>query len=391
MRKDDEHKHGAGESDVGSGESSQDTTGQGATGQGKTGQNTAGQDTTGQRKTGQDTVSQDTTGQGATGQGATGASTADKREAGKTKARKRKAGAGGKPAADKAGADKGGAGKTGGAGKRGAGKGGRAAPNAPAPRVRPAPDPRLSRSLEYGVAILETFSAERQELGIAGLSDIVGISRSTTHRYAATLVALGYLEQDSKRKYRLAARAADPGSAAIAAVRRDIHARAVLEELREQTGHTVSMGVLDRARVTYVHRLFGHRTGQHAIDTSLGVGASVPVYCTALGKVLLASLSDAERREVLAGLRLTRHGPNTILNKRALAAELDSISPRGSVLSDEEAMSGARSIAALVPRPSGEHQLAIDVTVPAAAYTVERLRRQIGPRVKRAARLISGE
>lgn len=261
----------------------------------------------------------------------------------------------------------------------------------PGPRIRPVPDPRLSRSLEFGVAILESFSGQRQELGIADLADIVGLSRSTTHRYATTLVALGYLEQDTKRKYRLSSRAATPGGAAIAAVRREIHARAVLEELREQTGHTVSMGVLDRGRVTYVHRLFGHRAGQYAVDADLGVGASLPLYCTALGKVLLASLSDAERREVLARLRLRRYGPNTILDKRRLAAELDRISPRGVVISDEEAMRGARSIAVLVPRPSREHLLAIDVTVPSDAYTVAQLTKQIGPRLKRAARLISGE
>src|SRR5580693_1466011 len=67
-------------------------------------------------------------------------------------------------------------------------------------RIRPAPDPRLSRSLEYGIAILESFSRKHQELGIAELAELVGISRSTTHRYAITLVALGYLGQDSRRK-----------------------------------------------------------------------------------------------------------------------------------------------------------------------------------------------
>jgi DNA-binding IclR family transcriptional regulator len=365
MRKDDEHKHGASEGEVGRGEARPKADRRGV-----------------------------------------GASEAGKREAGKAKARKSKADAGGKTATSKTAngktatsktangktaAGKTAVGKVGAADRIGASTGGDTAADTSGPRVRSVPDPRLSRSLEYGVAILETFSAEHRELGIARLSDIVGISRSTTHRYATTLVALGYLEQNSKRKYRLSTRAADPGNAAIAAVRRDIHARVVLEELREQTGHTVSMGVLDRARVTYVHRLFGHRAGQYAIDANLGVGASVPVYCTALGKVLLASLSDAERRELLAGLRLTRHGPNTILNKRALAAELDGISPRGIVLSDEEAVHGARSIAVLVPRPSGKHPLAIDVTVPSAAYTVEQLTKKVGSRLKRAARLISGE
>ncbi len=261
----------------------------------------------------------------------------------------------------------------------------------PHPRIRAAPDPRLSRSLEYGIAILESFSREHRELGIAELADIIQISRSTTHRYAITLVALGYLEQEPKRKYRLAIRAAGPGSAAIGAIRRQVRARARLEELRAQTGHTVSMGVLDDARVIYIHRLLGYRARQYAIDGDLQVGANVPVHCTALGKVLLASLSYAERRELLAKLRLTRHGPNTITDKKKLVAELDNISPRGVVVSDEELIRDSRSIAVLVPRPSGEHPLAIDVTVPSAAYTVERLVKQIGPHLTRAARLISGD
>jgi IclR family pca regulon transcriptional regulator len=259
-----------------------------------------------------------------------------------------------------------------------------------APRVRTAPDPRQSRSLEYGVAILECFSRERHLLGIAELADILGISRSTTHRYAVTLVALGYLEQDSRRKYRLSSNAGGSGSAAIAAIRRQVPARATLEELRDDTGHTVSMGVLDGPRVIYVYRLLGHRLGQHAVDQDLGVGVNVPVHCTALGKVLLASVSDAERRELLTGLALTRHGPNAITSKRKLVGELDSIVARDAVVSDEELISGARSIAALVPRPHGERPLAIEVTVPSSAYTVDRLVKEIGPRLKRAVRLISG-
>jgi IclR family pca regulon transcriptional regulator len=258
-------------------------------------------------------------------------------------------------------------------------------------RIRSAPDPRLSRSLEYGIAILEAFSRERQALGIAEIADIVGISRSTTHRYAITLVALGYLEQDPKRKYRLSTGAVGPGGAAIGAIRRQTPARAVLEELRDETGYTVSMGVLEGTRVIYIHRLLGHRPGQYAIDRDLGVGANVPAHCTALGKVLLASLSDAMRRELLASLELTRHGPNSITEKDKLAAELDRISPRGLVVSDEELSRGSRSIAVLVLRPRSELPLAIEVTVPCSAYTVERLVKKIGPRLRRAARLISSE
>jgi IclR family transcriptional regulator, pca regulon regulatory protein len=269
--------------------------------------------------------------------------------------------------------------------------GGRDAPSGmPTPRIRSAPDPRLSRSLEYGIAILESFSRERQALGIAEIADILGISRSTTHRYAITLVTLGYLEQDPKRKYRLSTRAVSPGSAAIGSIRRQTPARVALEELRDETGYTVSMGVLDGARVIYVYRLFGHRPGQHAVDRDLGVGANVPVHCTALGKVLLASISDAERRELLSGLELIRHGPNSIVAKEELAAELDRISVREVVVSDEEFVRGGRSIAVLVPRPRSEHPLAIEVTAPSIAFTLDGLIKSVGPRLQRTARLISG-
>lgn len=264
-------------------------------------------------------------------------------------------------------------------------------PSSASPRIRPAPDPRLSRSLEYGIAILESFSRDRLALGIAEMADIVGISRSTTHRYAITLVALGYLEQDDKRKYRLSAQAGDPGGAVIGAIRRTAPARIALEELRQEIGHTVSMGALDGARVIYVHRLLSHRSGQHAIDMDLGVGAHIPIYCTAMGKVLLASISDAERRALLDGLDLIPQGPRSITVKSKLRAQLDRISTREAVVSDEELLVGARSIAVLVPRPASEHPLALEVTVPSSAYSVKRLIAEIGPRLKRTAKLISGE
>ncbi|MGA9284003.1 MAG: IclR family transcriptional regulator [Solirubrobacteraceae bacterium] len=264
-------------------------------------------------------------------------------------------------------------------------------PASASPRIRPAPDPRLSRSLEYGIAILESFSRDRQALGIAEMATLVGISRSTTHRYAITLVALGYLEQDDKRKYRLSAQAGDPGGAAIGAIRRAVPARLALEELREEIGHTVSMGALDGARVIYVHRLPSHRSGQYAIDMDLGVGSHIPVYCTAMGKVLLASISDAERRALLDGLDLIPQGPHSITVKSKLTAQLDHISTREAVVSDEELFAGMRSIAVLVPRPASEHPLALEVTVPSSAYSVKRLLAEIGPRLKRTAKLISGE
>jgi len=258
-------------------------------------------------------------------------------------------------------------------------------------RVAGPPDPKQSRSVEYGAAILRCYSSDRRGLGIADMADLVGMSRSTTHRYAVTLVALGYLEQDSKRKYRLAARSANPGWAAIEAVRAKVGARAALEDLRDELGHTVSMGMLSGGRVVYVYRLFGHRRGQFHADHGLRAGASVPVYCTALGKVLLASLATAERERLLDGLELEPQGPNAILDRRRLATAIDRIGASDAVLSDEEQLAGARSLATLVPGTRGGFTLAIEVTAPASAHSASGLVRHAAPALRRAARLIAGD
>lgn len=251
------------------------------------------------------------------------------------------------------------------------------------------PPGKMSSSLQRGLGLLLLFSEERRLLGVAELADLTGLSRPTTHRYASTLVQLGYLEQDQARKYRLSSRAADPGLEIIREIRCLLPAREVLEDLRDETGYTVSMGTLDGTRVLYIYRFFGHRHGQHLIDRELRVGTHVPAYCTALGKVMLASLPDAERHKRVATIDLVPEGPGSITEHQALLAELDDIDPWALLVSDEEFVIGARSIAMLISRPDDERTMAIDVTVSSTACTVAQLLKYIGPEVITAMQLIA--
>ncbi len=248
---------------------------------------------------------------------------------------------------------------------------------------------RMSQSLERGLKLLLAYSEGSQLIGVAELADLVGFSRPTTHRYASTLVRLGYLEQGRRRKYRLAPRAADPGTKIIQELHHALQADKPLRDLRTKTGHTVSMGALDRTRVLYVRRFFGHRRGQHMIDLSLRVGAVIPAYCTALGKAMLANLPENERREMVSTMDLIPEGPNSIIEHDTLLAELDAIDPQGPLVSDEEFIPGARSIAMLIARRGRTPPIAIDVTVPSAAYTATQLQEKIGPKLVRAAKLIT--
>jgi IclR family pca regulon transcriptional regulator len=233
------------------------------------------------------------------------------------------------------------------------------------------------------------FSSRRPELGIADVADLIGLSRASTHRYITTFVQLGYLEQYKTRKYGLAVRAADPGLSLIGAMRRALPAVTVLEELRDGTGYTVSMGALNGGKVTYIHRLLAHRPGQYHINQEIGVGAHVPIYCTALGKAMLASLTDEARRKLIARLDFVPWGPRAFVAHEQLIAYLEDVDYREPVVSDEEFMYAARSIAMFVPRPRTEPLIAIDVTAPAIYLTAQELVEQAGPGLVYAAKRIS--
>lgn len=228
-------------------------------------------------------------------------------------------------------------------------------------------DGRYSLSLGHGLAILASFSAERSTLGIADMASVLSMSRSTTHRYAATLAQLGYLEQNSSRRYRLTPRCADVGLAALGSMALHECSRSFLYELRRETGWTVSLAILDGPEAMLVERLRGWR-GLHEIDLRLGSSARLPVHCTAMGKVLLAGLSDAELRELIPTLTLKRHGPNCSTGKRALRAALEQVREQGFALDDEELIDGLRSIAAPVLDAQGRVLAALDLAVPGALF-----------------------
>src|SRR5260370_2145725 len=120
-------------------------------------------------------------------------------------------------------------------------------------------EPRYSQSLERGLAILGCFTPARPVLGIADIADELGMSRSTTHRYVITLVALGYLEQGASRKYRLGLRVADLGLSALNSTGLRDHARPYLEELRQRTSYTARLSALDGTEVLSIGRLRSFR------------------------------------------------------------------------------------------------------------------------------------
>jgi IclR family pca regulon transcriptional regulator len=250
-------------------------------------------------------------------------------------------------------------------------------------------EPRFSQSLERGLAILECFTPERPVWGIADIADELGMSRSTTHRYVLTLRMLGYLVQGAGRKYRLALRVTGLGMSAMSSTSLQEHTRPYMEELRNRTGFTVAVGVLDGPDVLLVDRLRGSRRGQHQIDLDQAQGARLPAHCTAIGKLLLAHLPDRQLREKIAEMTLTRFTPNTITAKTALRRELQSIREQSLAAAEEELAPGLYSMAAPVRSASRETVAAIGMDAHSPMIPLGELIDALGPHLIATADRIS--
>ena len=250
-------------------------------------------------------------------------------------------------------------------------------------------EPRYSQSLERGLAILTCFTPQRPVLGIADIADELGMSRSTTHRYVITLLALGYLEQGASRKYRLGLKVTDLGMAALNSTGLREHAHPYLEELRQRTSYTTNLGVLDGTDVLYVDRVSSFRRGQSRIDLGLAPGSRLPAYATAMGKLLLAYLPEDEQRELIAEMKLTKQGPNTITSKKALLSELDEIREEGFAVNDEELAPELHSIAAPVRNEAREVVAAVNLAASTSVISLSELVDALGPHLISTADRIS--
>jgi IclR family pca regulon transcriptional regulator len=255
-------------------------------------------------------------------------------------------------------------------------------------------DPRnrkFSQSLERGLAVLGCFTPERPTLGITDIANQLGLNKSTTHRYASTLVELGYLEQGpSSPKYRLGLRVIDLGMSVLSSLGLREHAHPELVELRRRSGYTVNLAVLEQTEIRYVDHLRGPRGEQVEVDLDLHPGSKLPAYCTAMGKLLLAHLPEDEQRTRIAGMDpLIKRAPHTITNKHALSEELAQVQAESFALDDEELARGLVSIARPLRNEAREVVAAIDMAAPSSTISLDQLIDALDPHLVTTADRIS--
>jgi IclR family transcriptional regulator, pca regulon regulatory protein len=250
--------------------------------------------------------------------------------------------------------------------------------------------PGFSQSLERGLAILSAFTPDRPALGISELARELDLTRSTTHRYVATLATLGYLQQDdATRKYRLGPRVLDLGFSMLGSMELREIAAPHLRRLTESTGHTSNLAIRDDTDVILIDRVRGRPGRYHHLEYSLHVGSRIPSYCSATGKALLAFMPRPELDQLLDRIDLVQRGPRTVTDRGTLLAELEQVRRTGVAVNDEELDRALRSIAAPVRARSGEVVAAVNVSIPWSPVAMDELVIQLGPTLQATARQIA--
>jgi DNA-binding IclR family transcriptional regulator len=229
--------------------------------------------------------------------------------------------------------------------------------------------------LDRAAAILGAFDQTHRELTLAALVRRCGLPRSTTHRTAARMLELGWLDKPGDR-YRIGNRLFEISG--LAPIRHELRESVLpfLQDLYNATRTTVQLGVLDGPQVLIVEKITGHRP----MPMLSQVGGTIPTHCSGLGRAILA-WSDAETIDAVIAAGLTPRTPRTITTAAALRRELAAIPDRGWAFDREEGNIGVCCVAAPIFGPLGEVAAALSVTGPTAAVKSDRA----GPAVRLAA------
>src|SRR5579871_3768705 len=174
-------------------------------------------------------------------------------------------------------------------------------------------DPDFMTSLARGLHVIRAFAGVDRRLTIADVSRATGLTRAVVRRCLYTLRELGYAATDG-RLFFLQPRILNLGYAYLSTAAVPIAAQPVLEELSEALGETSSVAVLDDGAAVYV----GRAATKRIMSVTLGVGSRLPIYCTALGRVLLAHLTPEAAHTELAGVELVAHTRYTVTSRERL-------------------------------------------------------------------------
>jgi DNA-binding IclR family transcriptional regulator len=217
------------------------------------------------------------------------------------------------------------------------------------------------QSLGRAFAILEEVARHREGIGLAELSKLVGLHNSTTFHLAKTMVSLGYMrqERDSKR-YRVGRPLFALAASALDEIEMVNLATPILEDLSRETGESGHFAVRMGDSVIVIART----SGAGAFQLTDRVGVVRPAHCTALGKIILASLRPDQLKRFLERVELKPSTAKSITEPAALLREIAEIRRSAIAIDDGEFNAEVRCIAVPVYNFTGDVIGALGISGP---------------------------
>jgi IclR family pca regulon transcriptional regulator len=237
--------------------------------------------------------------------------------------------------------------------------------------------------LAKGLAIIEAFSVN-SVMSVADAARASGATRAAARRCLLTLVELNYLEL-SGREFRPLPRLRRLGGMTSGRDQLVHIALPLLERARDELAESVSLAVLDDDQSLFIARA----EAQHIVSTGVRVGAYLPLYCSATGRVLLGGHADADIQKQLRRSPIVARTPRGLTKLPDILAAIKTAAQNGYAISDEELALGIRSLAVPVLGSNYEIVAAVSVSAASARVKVSDLRKRFLPPLLNCAAQIS--
>ncbi|MCG8516122.1 MAG: IclR family transcriptional regulator [Halanaerobiales bacterium] len=228
---------------------------------------------------------------------------------------------------------------------------------------------QLIKSLDRALNVLEKIVQADRALGVTELSNSLGMHKSSVYRLLATLAYRGYVKQDKNSGYRVGIRLLELSNLVLGKLELRREIKPLLEELMEKSNETIHLGIIDNGEAVYIDKVEPSQT----IRMYSSVGKRIPLYCTGIGKVLLAFTAPAEMEKVIARIELKAFTPSTITDQLKFKAHLVEIREKGYALDNVEHEEGVRCVAGPIFDHQGNLTAAFSISGPVMRMTEERL------------------
>lgn len=260
------------------------------------------------------------------------------------------------------------------------------------PRSRAHPDPAAAEavpasgtSVDNALWLLQLVG-ERPALRVAEAADVLGVARSTAHRLLTALRRRGFVIQDRPNgAYRPGPALQEIGLAAVNRIDIRRVARPVLEQLREETGETVSLALLEGTAIRFVDGVESPRS----VRVGNRTGVVRPAHAAAVGKAILAGLTDRELARLYPDDRLPESATEAATTDLAtLRLELAEVRAQGYAVNWEETAEGVCAVAVALRDTVGQPLAGLGIAAPTSRMKDVAAIRALAPAALRGAELV---